>query len=270
MTETSVTRALLESIIHCPLLIEKLPEASAFPREHLSIPNEFPDLNPAQKLGHLYEDALTILLKNSRAHTLVEKSLQIQKDIHTTVGEVDFLLRNNDSSQLIHLELATKFYLGVETPTGILLPGPDARDNYERKLSRMREHQLQLGHRYHNFLPAEYRKENLEVFHLIFGCIFDHIAAASTISPQFISPNCRRGKWLHLSEIGEHFPGSTTFQVIPKRLWPVPLALLDKFQFDEWTPAPHSHHCVMIRVPGDETSYFIAPDGYPNHGGGIR
>ena len=183
-----IANALLRSLLESPLLIDELPEAPSLSRSHLALPNPIPALNLNQKLGHLYEDTLAILLRESTTLDLLEKNLQIRKDIHATVGELDFLLREKSTGNLIHLELATKFYLAVDSPDGLTLPGPDARDNYHRKLTRLRNHQLTLPSRFQDHLPETYRNEAIETRQLIYGCLFDHIHAGQLANPEFISP----------------------------------------------------------------------------------
>ncbi|MDA7881343.1 DUF1853 family protein [Akkermansiaceae bacterium] len=262
MTPAPIDYSLLRSLLEGPLLINDLPEASSLPRSHLALPKTTLPLNLQQKLGHLYEDALSILLQGSPSLELLDKNLQIRKDIHTTVGELDFLLREKATETLIHLELATKFYLAVDTPTGLALPGPDARDNYFRKLSRLREHQLTLPSRFRDYLPEAYRNEPIQTQQLIYGCLFDHINADQPARPEFINPNCRRGSWLHEHEVSNYFPRSTTFHLIPKFLWPVPFEFLDKIPLNPWLPGESLDYCVMIRATDDPIPYFIAPDSY--------
>jgi len=257
-----ISRVLLHSLRKGPLLIENLPEAPSFPRSSLPQPSKIQPLNLKQKLGHLYEDALAALLRESNTLDLLEENLQIRKDIHTTVGELDFLLRENANGNLVHLELATKFYLAVETPDGLTFPGPDARDNYHRKLTRLREHQLSLPSNHHDLLPEPYRCEKIHPHQLIYGCLFDHIHADQIATPDFVSPNCRRGRWLHEHEVAEYFSAETSFHHIPKFLWPVPLEFLDHISLDPWTPGESLDYCHMIRANDDLQPYFIAPDNY--------
>ncbi|MEJ6729382.1 MAG: DUF1853 family protein [Akkermansiaceae bacterium] len=250
---------LLQSLIDAPLLIGNLPEAPSFLRSSLSLPEELPRLNVQQKLGHLYEDALAALLVASPAVDLLAKNLQLQKDSHSTVGELDFLLRDLSSGQLIHLELATKFYLAV----GDEFPGPDARDNYFKKLARLRDHQLTLVKNHQALLPDEFREESIVTQQLIYGCLFDHIDSPVLAEPEFLNPGCRRGKWLRVDEVPEHFPVETEFHMIPKALWPVPLELLAEATLEKWSPEETLERCVMVRIDGCEEPYFIAPTSYP-------
>jgi len=106
--------ALVQSLLVSPLLVGDLPNATRFDRALLGSPDFVSELDFDQKLGHLYEDALASLLVSSPGVELVEKNLQLQQNKHSTVGELDFLIRMPDGL-LVHLELATKFYLGLLT-----------------------------------------------------------------------------------------------------------------------------------------------------------
>ena len=277
----SIENALFQSLVHGPLLVGDLPEAARFPHQDLSVPAAIDGngLNLNQKLGHLYECALAVLLEESPRFDLLALNLQIQKDAHTTVGELDFLLRDLDhDGPLIHLELATKFYLAVPTGEGLALPGPDARDNYFRKIQRLREHQLILSRKHRDALPEPYRDESIVVRQLIYGCLFAPVPAnglptedpsamtvADRATPEFLNPHCRRGRWLTIDQCHEHFPPQTEFRIIPKALWPVPLEFVEGIPLERWTPQTPVERCVMLRVDDDTTPYFVAPSGYPEH-----
>ncbi len=256
--------ALLKSILLGPLLIGDLPESKMFCRSALRCPKVPPRLNLQQKLGHLFEDALASLIAPSQRIELLERNLQLRDESLRTLGEIDFLLRDEKQRGLIHLELATKFYLAVATPDGIVLPGPDARDNYHRKLARLREHQLQLTNKSRSCLPLRYLNSPIEPQQLIFGCLFDHIDAAETFKPQFASDNCRRGRWLHQQDCQRHFPANSIFEIIPKPLWPVPFEFLEDVGLKRWDPCKPIDRCLMVRVDSNLIPFFIAPADYPN------
>jgi hypothetical protein len=256
------SKALLKSLIASPLLVTDLPEAVAFTHSALHLPDHFPPLDLQQKLGHLYEDALAVLIEASPLYDLLARNLQIQSDTHTTVGELDFLLRDLRSGQLVHLELATKFYLAVQTESGLALPGPDARDNYFKKLHRLRTHQLLLPTSHQQHLPTAYRHEPIITQQLIFGCLFDHIASNKPATAEFISATCRRGRWLTIDQLPDQFPPDTTYQIIPKPLWPVPLELLIGIPLERWSPTASLDRCLMLRIRNEPLPYFIAPADY--------
>lgn len=252
---------ILKSLCDGRLFLEGLPEATVFDRSGLRVPENPKPLNEGQKLGHLYEDALGELLEASERYDLLERGLQIQRGRHETVGELDFLFRDSVSAKLIHLELAVKFYLALESPTGLLMPGPNARDNYYHKLERLRTHQLTLTRRFPELLPEPYQRAPIDVQHLVMGCVFDHVQAERLAQPEYLSPSVRRGLWVRQSEFQTHFPDCTTPLVIPKPLWPVEevsASQLSPFNLD----APLSR-CTLLKVSTEEKPVFITPDAYP-------
>ena len=259
----TASQALLTSLIDSPLLVGDLPNAAQFDRRCLVASTDLVKLNFDQKLGHLYEDALASLFTSSPDIELVEQNLQVQTDKNRTVGELDFLIRQS-GGQLVHLELATKFYLALETDNGFEFPGPDSRDNYDRKIERMLSHQLTLTERYRSHLPLTYQDETIVVSQLVYGCLFDHVSQIKQSHPQFSNPKCRRGKWFRHAEITNHFSADDEFYEIPKHLWPVPIELLKDITLEAWQPDAEVTRCKMLFVKGHSTPYFIAPNEYPD------
>lgn len=261
--DSSYSTLILSALCESPLLVGDCPEAGAFDRLGLGVPSWLPELSLNQKLGHLYEEGLAYLLEDSECYDLLEQSLQLQSDRHHTLGELDFLLRDHSSGELIHLELAVKFYLAVESPDGLLLPGPDARDNYFKKLDRLRTHQLTLPQRYPEHLPAAYRNKPISTRHLIIGCLFDYLNADSPAEAEFLHPKARRGKWIHQGELSSVFPNDCRPEIIPKHLWPVELSALEQISLEPLDLSIPLTRCVMVRIKGEEVPLFIAPNGYP-------
>lgn len=257
-----ISRALLGGFVHAEPLVGDLVEGGIFDLAGVQVPEGSVELNLEQKLGHLYEDALGCLLDSSERIEVLGRNVQIQSDIHTTLGELDFVLRRAGEDELIHLELAVKFYLVVEHNGEVFYPGPDARDNYQRKLDRLRSHQLSLVQRCAEFLPIEFRGKTWQVQQLVHGCLFDHIDSVELANPEGVHDRCRRGRWLRFSEV-ERCLESAEIQVIPKPLWAVPISFLEGIELESWDGAEISR-CVMVRVLGRDIPYFIVPDEYPN------
>ncbi len=266
-----VSKVLFQSLIKGPLLLEDLPEAKAFPCHSLVPPKESTALNLQQKLGHLYEDALAVMLKSTPRYNCLAQGVQVRENAGHTLGELDFLVRDLVSDQLIHLELAVKFYLAIETESGVLLPGPDARDNYFRKLEKMRSHQLALAKNFRALLPDKFQEEEIVVQQLVHGCVFNHVHASQPVEEEFLNPNGRRGKWLHAQDCADYFAKDSLLEIIPKPLWPVPLEMMEEIELERWKPNEQIDRCVLVRAIVGKNSgegaknlpYFIAPNEYP-------
>lgn len=240
-----------------------LPEAVTFPCQSLVLPQESCALNLQQKLGHLYEDALAVMLESAPRYDILAKGLQLRQDAGHTLGELDFVLRDLVSKQLIHLELAVKFYLAVETKSEFLLPGPDARDHYFKKLETMRSHQLLLLDKFRHLLPQQFGQEEIVVQQLVHGCIFNHVHASRPVEAEFLNPKGRRGKWLHAEECAEYFGKNVLLEIIPKPLWPASMEIMEGLKLEPWKPDEAMDRCVMVRAGRGHYPYFIAPNGYP-------
>lgn len=265
LSPETISKLLLHSLIAGPQLLEDLPEGKRFRSESLLMPEEVTPLNLEQKLGYLYEDALAELLESTPRYGSVERGIQVRRVAGHTLGELDFLVRDLSSERLVHLELAVKFYLAVESDRGgFLLPGPDARDNYFRKLEKMRSHQLQLVKNFRDLLPVKFQHEEISVEQLVQGCIFDHVDASGPVEVEFLNPQGRRGKWLHAADCAEYFGEDASLEVIPKPLWPVPLDLLEGVELEKWEVDHEMDRCVMVRSKREGAPYFIAPNGYPS------
>jgi hypothetical protein len=62
------------------------------------------------RLGHLAEKIVAELIKSSTNYNVRYENVQVMED-KRTIGEIDFIIENISTKQLIHVELAYKFYL---------------------------------------------------------------------------------------------------------------------------------------------------------------
>ncbi len=264
------SQAIFDSLLHSELLVTDLPAATRFDRSLLALPADRTVLNFGQKLGHLFEDALAATVDASDGLRLIGRSVQFPGSDGQTLGELDFLILDQLREQPIHLELAIKFYLAHQDTEGVMrFPGPDARDNWPRKLKRLTEHQLRLSDdpAIRHLLSERFGVGDVEVAHLIYGCLFDHIDAQPTTCAPAISTNCRRGKWLRASEISALRNATDEVTILPKPLWPAPIsdtlrAELPSCPVSELLHAT-KHHCVMFATPDTPLPMFLVPDTWP-------
>jgi hypothetical protein len=263
------SEALIGSLHTSPLLVEDLPEALSLDRSLLGTPKSMLSLNENQKLGHLYEDALRILLEASERLELLGDHIQVFDENQITLGEMDYLVRDQATQECFQLELAVKFYLAVQTPTGWAFPGPDPKDNWLRKLKRMQGHQFTLAHRAEAqaLLHERWGIDHIEVKQLIYGCIFHPLGMDVCILPKGVRTNCRTGRWLYVDDWAQHFGAVAQVHVVPKYLWPIeltaelrqtlPLVSVEALQ------ASARARCVMFTLPNMAEPYFLVPARWP-------
>lgn len=263
------TQHIMRSLVECPLLLQALPEASQFPQGTLTVPQDVPPLSFRQKLGHLYEDALTRLLESSERYDLISNSIQIQSAENITLGELDYLLKDTETGKIIHLELAIKFYLAHEQNGKLTYPGPNARDNYYRKLKRLREHQLQLASssEARKLLNERFGIDSFETQQFVHGIFFFHHGSTDRSLPAHTTSDCRTRDWLYCHELKELLGNEYLIKVIPKPLWlcepdPAWLDTLDDISLTELKNIAQQR-CTMIHSPAFAGPVFVAPDLWP-------
>lgn len=260
----------MESLREAPLLVGDLQGALALDRSLLGEAQSGYDLNFNQKLGHLYEDALEHLLEQSDALSLLSSNLQVVNDEGRTLGEMDFVLRDHLGNCNCHLELAVKFYLAYRGPNGWRYPGPDARDNWQRKLDRMQTHQLRLAEdpNAKRLLEERFAITKIAVRQLIYGRIFYPMGAEEHPLPEGMSANGLRGRWLYCAEWSRWMTSASELRVIPKPLWPVELTselvkTLPTIGESELLKLG-AERCTIFVADDSLNPIFLVPDSWPN------
>jgi hypothetical protein len=98
------------------------------------------------RLGHMVEKIVAQLIKNSSNYNLLFENIQIIDD-KKTIGEIDFIIEEHSSKQVIHLELAYKFYLFDPTISSEPINnwiGPNRNDSLKEKLEKLKTTQFPL------------------------------------------------------------------------------------------------------------------------------
>lgn len=108
----------------------------------------------SKALGHRFEAFVAYWIEISPNFELLYRSVQLHSD-GRTLGELDFILRDKRSQKVIHLEVAVKFYMGLQ-PLG--KPenwhGPNLKDSLAKKLNHLKTKQTQLSLQHPELLPV--------------------------------------------------------------------------------------------------------------------
>jgi hypothetical protein len=151
----------LASILQTPALPSSVAGFETFDLNNLKF-GEMPDFDPnlPLRMGHIAERAVAALIRASANYRVLEESLQVVVE-KQTLGELDFILENLETGELIHLELAYKFYLYDPAISNEHLGnwiGPNRRDSLVEKLEKLRSKQFPLLHHTevrHRLVPLE-------------------------------------------------------------------------------------------------------------------
>lgn len=112
---------------------------------HLKTVLDF-ELPTKLRLGHLVEKMVAELIKSSSNYKVLYENIQI-KDGKNTIGELDFIIQHISTKQVIHLELAYKFYLYDPTISSETINnwiGPNRNDSLREKLDKLKNKQFPL------------------------------------------------------------------------------------------------------------------------------
>ena len=98
------------------------------------------------RLGHLAEKIVAELIKFSTNYKLLYENIQVIEN-KKTIGEIDFIIEELDTKQVIHMELAYKFYLFdpniSDEPLNNWI-GPNRNDSLKDKLEKLKTKQFPL------------------------------------------------------------------------------------------------------------------------------
>lgn len=99
------------------------------------------------RLGIRFEHLLAFWLQDSAYHpfTLLGQGIK-RMEGQRTLGEIDFLILNQDTQKIEHWEVAIKFYLGEDSLQAEHWLGPNRRDSLDRKLKHLCQHQFNVSH----------------------------------------------------------------------------------------------------------------------------
>jgi hypothetical protein len=120
---------------------------------HLATNLEF-QLPTNIRLGHLVEKIVSELIKASTNYKVLYENIQVIED-KKTIGEIDFIIEDKNTKQVIHMELAYKFYLFDPRISSVPINnwiGPNRNDSLIEKLEKLKTTQFPLL--YHNLTKS--------------------------------------------------------------------------------------------------------------------
>ena len=237
-------------------------------------------LNEGQShfLGSYVERLWRHYIESSPRYRLLAHNLQVY-DQGKTLGEFDFIVRDETTGITVHQEIAVKFYLGLPCPeqTQCLWFGPNNVDRLDKKAAHLTNKQLRL------FEKAQAREtlEKLGINKLTSECILRgrlFLPWADEIRHQCqmlegSTAHVPKDSWMTFSELTHYMdsrPEGTKYWLLEKHQWlslythdqePVPdeklLSLLHRSVAEQ-------HRGVMLKAmtqdPHSQGAIFVVPD----------
>jgi hypothetical protein len=137
----------LRYFLDCPTLFEEaLPDGTPVFQTGLDGLENAAKLDAGQagrRFGHKMESYFSAWLAGHERYAAMAQNLQFFSD-GQTLGELDFLVSDRALGQVLHIELAYKFYIlstGHGSPEWV---GPNRQDSLQAKLDKLRQRQFPL------------------------------------------------------------------------------------------------------------------------------
>lgn len=161
------------------------------------------------RLGHQMEYVFKQLIDFCKDYEVLLHNLAV-KNGKRTIGEIDFILKNRQTSELLHIELTYKFYVidpSMSEPTQQLM-GPNRRDMFFTKMEKIKNDQFELLHSKagtqalleHHINPAKIKHQACYKAQLFvpYEC--------NTINIKPLNSHCISGRWMRFDDFRtDHF-----------------------------------------------------------------
>jgi hypothetical protein len=97
------------------------------------------------RLGHQVEHIFRQLLDHGKIYEILLFNQPIKNE-NRTIGEIDFIVKDHHSQQVIHIELTYKFYIINDQIKEKIhqLIGPNKKDNFYQKIQKIKQQQFKL------------------------------------------------------------------------------------------------------------------------------
>lgn len=174
------------------------------------------------RLGHQIEHVFRQVLARSADHRILLHNKAIRKD-KITLGEIDFIMEQVATRQVVHVELSYKFYLilpNIQDPVQALI-GPNRRDTFFRKLEKIRNKQFPLLHSPEGREVLIAQGINTAETHqqcCFKAQLFRHYTTEQQELDNF-NRACLAGYWLHFNDFEQAEFASATYYMPGKREW---------------------------------------------------
>jgi len=175
------------------------------------------------RLGHQMEYVFKQLIIHSKKYEVILHNLPVRQG-KQTIGEIDFILKDLQSTELIHVELTYKFYIiNPEISESIhRLMGPNKRDMFFTKMEKIKNEQFQLLHSEEGINALSSNEINhSEVTHQTCykAQLFVPFGEEKVANIRPLNQNCICGYWLRFDDFNTAEFKSCKFYIPFKSQW---------------------------------------------------
>ncbi|WP_435625616.1 DUF1853 family protein [Flagellimonas sp.] len=176
------------------------------------------------RLGHQMEHVFEQLIRFDGTYEILLQNQAIRSK-KTTIGEIDFILKDLETSKIHHVELTYKFYIvdsSISEPIHRLM-GPNRRDMFFTKMEKIKNDQFALINRPETKSILDEFGLNAEGIHQ--NCCFKaqlfRPFNEPTVHIRPLNPNCVVGYWMRFTDFENGNFKDHQFYIPYKKEWPV-------------------------------------------------
>jgi len=174
-----------------------------------------------KRLGNYFETLWSFALQLNPRYQLIERNLQIH-DGENTLGEMDFIVLDNETGRHAHWELAIKFYLGMgDTVNHEAWHGPGKQDRLDLKLDHLLSRQTRLSR--HPVARAQLEERGIVIDDcavILKGRLFyPWQQGGPEYFPHYANPSHLRGQWLTRQQLIQTFGVDARFMPLIGSGW---------------------------------------------------
>lgn len=179
----------------------------------------FIENNHSRRLGKYFENLLHYFFIFHPNIEVLEFGKQIFNG-KITIGEMDFILMNKTSKEIIHLEVAVKYFAKKKGESDFkYFICPNGKRNFDDKIEKTFGKQLRITERPET--KALLNKKNyfpIKSYHFIKGILFYHTDEIDTFEHSNLNPNHKKSWWMFQKEIME-LNNESKYKIVHKLKW---------------------------------------------------
>ncbi|NQZ43498.1 MAG: DUF1853 family protein [Flavobacteriaceae bacterium] len=175
------------------------------------------------RLGHQMEGVFEWLLEKSGRYGVLASNLLVEEG-KLRIGELDFIVKEQATEAVFHVELAFKFYLidsSISEPIYRLV-GPNKKDMFFTKLEKLKSKQFPL--RSHPSLTDLWSRLDVALEDVVSRCCFKAQLFEPYSGPVSIRPlntSCILGQWITFEDFESNSFRSAKYYIPYKSEWPL-------------------------------------------------
>jgi len=179
----------------------------------------FIENNHSKRLGRYFENLIHYYFNFHPNIEVLEFGKQIFKG-KITIGEMDFILRNKTTNEIVHLETAVKYFAKQKGKNNFkYFICPNGTRNLGNKLEKTFTKQLKITEREETQIFLKNKGYwPLKSYHFIKGILFYHPSEINSFHHENLNPNHLKSWWIYQNEI-ETLNNKSKYKIVHKLKW---------------------------------------------------